>query len=75
MFKLQFVCRFKAHIFHLFYILSNFPRIHIFGFPSRHHFEEFFMSLLLLINKENDENVVGELRLCENVIPMRLMCD
>lgn len=35
-------------------------RINIFGFPSRQHFEEFFMSLLLLINKENDANIVGE---------------
>lgn len=34
-------------------------RINIFGFPSRQHFEEFFMSLLVLINKENDVNIVG----------------
>ncbi|XP_031632927.1 huntingtin [Contarinia nasturtii] len=33
-------------------------RINIFGFPLRQHFEEFFMSLLLLINKVNDENIV-----------------
>lgn len=35
-------------------------RINIFGFPSRQHFEEFFMSLLVLINKENDVNIVGK---------------
>lgn len=35
-------------------------RINIFGFSSRQHFEEFFMSLLLLISKENDVNIVGE---------------
>lgn len=37
-----------------------FNRINIFGFPTRQHFEEFFMSLLLLVNKENDVNMMGK---------------
>lgn len=35
-------------------------RICIFGFPSRQMFEELFMSLLLLINKETELEVVGK---------------
>lgn len=35
-------------------------RINIVGFRTRQHFEEFFMSLLLLINKESDCDMVGE---------------
>lgn len=36
-------------------------RICIFGFPSRQMFEELFMSLLLLINKETEFELVGKL--------------
>lgn len=34
-------------------------RINIIGFPSRQFYEEIFMSLLLLMNQENDSFVVG----------------
>lgn len=36
-------------------------RISIFGFPSRQMFEELFMSLLLLLNKETELEIVGKL--------------
>lgn len=38
--------------------LSSFSRLNIFGFLSRTNFEEYFMSLLLLINKPTDFDVV-----------------
>lgn len=36
-------------------------RINIIGFTTRPHFEEFFMSLLLLINKETEFEIIGKL--------------
>lgn len=37
-------------------------RINIIGFPSRQYYEEIFMSLLLLMNQENDSFIVGTKR-------------